>query len=329
MKNGFAHFDRSGMENFCAAVLLLAMDVDDSVKERIAALVRKELDIAQTCPLQAWGREARLQSKEDRGYARVDLWLLFGPIADASYAFVEVKTHDHWDEIHVARQVRDQSERRVTRSGERRVQGSILLAPERLCSRVQKVDGNVRFITWPRLLTELRALRPSSSPLTDIAICHLEEKMDRPPGLDRPISLEYFEQAATTIACLREFLVECVADVGGHVKGRRSSRVFLTPGDGKPRKDGGWAWHGLAVPFSIGRQKGRIGIYKYSAAPPDETRAVETLWLEAYLDDTSVPFAALKFAPATLSSGQLDTVRAAFKNEWDARTKARQSGTAT
>jgi hypothetical protein len=25
----------------------------------------------------------------------------------------------------------------------------------------------------------------------------------------------------------------------------------LTPGDGRPRRAGGWAWHGLAVPFTL------------------------------------------------------------------------------
>jgi len=32
VKSGFAHFDGSHRENFCAAVLLLAMEVDDAVK---------------------------------------------------------------------------------------------------------------------------------------------------------------------------------------------------------------------------------------------------------------------------------------------------------
>jgi hypothetical protein len=34
MKSGFAHFDDSHRENFCAAVLLLTMEVEGQVKER-------------------------------------------------------------------------------------------------------------------------------------------------------------------------------------------------------------------------------------------------------------------------------------------------------
>lgn len=43
MKSGFAHFDGSHRENFCAAVLLLAMEVDETVKVAIADVVRTAL----------------------------------------------------------------------------------------------------------------------------------------------------------------------------------------------------------------------------------------------------------------------------------------------
>jgi hypothetical protein len=325
MKSGFSHFDGSGRENFCAAVLVLTMEVDDAVKELVARLVRQELSIDAHHELLAFGREARLEADGDGGYARVDIWLLFGPPAEAFYAFVEVKTHERWDAVHVAHQVQDQAERRVTRSGSRRVHGSILLGPERLCARVKTVDSLVRFIIWPRLFAELRALR-SASPLTDLAVRHLEEKMDRPPGLDRPMSLDQFEQATTTVACLREFLVDCVDDIGGRIKGEP---IYLTPGDGQPRSGGGWAWHGLSVPFSRDQQTGRVGIYKYSAAPPGEELALEALWLEAYVGDADVPIAYVKFAPSTLSAAELDTVRADLKRELSARASARSAELAT
>jgi len=315
MKSGFSHFDDSGRENFCAAVLLLVMEVDHVVEELLAKLVRGELNIEETRPLLAYGREARLETSNDGGYARVDRCLLFGPTTDPVYGFLEVKTHDHWDASHVAHQVRDQAERRVTRSGARRVQGSVLLAPERLCARVRTVDSLVRFITWPRLFAELRALR-STSPLTDLAIRHLEERMDRPPGLNRPMSLDQFEEATTTIACLREFLVACIEGIGGNIQGEP---MWLTPGDGQPRRGGGWAWHGLSVKFSKDGKKGRVGIYKYAEAPPGEDSARKTLWLEAYLGDSDVPLAFVNFAPTTLSSTELDAVGAAFKAEWAVR----------
>jgi hypothetical protein len=165
MKSGFAHFDSSHRENFCAAVLLLAMEVDNAVKGLVDGLVRKELQIEPALELLAFGREARLETKEDGGSARVDLWLPFGPRADAIYALVEVKTHAHWDAAHVARQITDQAERKVTRSGVRRVHVSILLASGRLCVRVQTVDPRVAFITWLRMFAELRALGSRIMPL--------------------------------------------------------------------------------------------------------------------------------------------------------------------
>lgn len=311
MKSGFGHFDSSHRENFCAAVLLLAMELDEGVKTLIARLVREQLAIPATCPLVAFGREARLEQKEDGGYARVDLWLLFECQDGPRYAFVEVKTHCRWEAEHVARQVRDQSERRIARNP-RRICGSVLLGPPRLCRLVQNVDKDVRAIDWLRLIGELRAL-PEPSMLTTHAIEHLEEQMEHPPGLNQAITLDEFEAATKIVACLRGLLVDCIADVGGNVHGEP---LFTTPGDGRPRRSGDWAWHGLAVPFTLNGKKGRIGVYKYSDTPAAEVAARETLWLEAYLEDTDTPVAFVKFTPPTLASQHLEAVRAEFKREW-------------
>jgi hypothetical protein len=318
MKNGFAHFDSSHRENFCAAVLLLAMEVDDAVKECIANLVRGRLGIDASSPLLGFGREVRLSATEDNEYARVDLCLRFGSPTGLCYAFVEVKTHERWHAAHVADQVRDQAERKVARGGERRVLGCVLLAPDRLCQRVRDADHLVQSITWPCLLEKLRALR-SPSPLTALSIQHLENNMDRSAGLDREITLNQFEQAVTTLACLRQLLVDCITDVGGKVHGEP---LYLTPGDGKPRRVGDWAWHGLAVPFSLGGRRGRVGIYKYAEAPPGEENALDTLWLETYLGDGDVPVAFVKFTPPTLATKGLDAVRAALTEEWKRRAAA-------
>jgi hypothetical protein len=312
MKSGFSHFDSSHRENFCAAVLLLTMEVDDAVKDLVANIVRAELDIDASWELLGFGREARLVKTDDDNYARVDLWLLFGPSSDPSYAFIEVKTHEGWDAEQVVHQVLDQAERALARSA-RRIHGCVLLAPERLCQRVQ--GHGVRAITWTRLLQDLRMLR-SPSPLTELAISHLEEQMDRPAGLDRPITMDQFEQATTTVGCLRQFLLDCIRDVGGRVKG---VQLYTAHGDGRPGRASGWAWHGLSVPFALGAQKGRIGIYRYAEAPPGDESALQTLWLEAYLGEGDVPLAFVKFAPATLAAKELDVARAELKAEWERR----------
>jgi len=136
--------------------------------------------------------------------------------------------------------------------------------------------------------------------------------MDRRAGLERPLTLNHFEQATTTVSCLRQFLLECIADLGGRVRG---DPIYITPGDGQPRRGSGWAWYGLAVPFTLGEEKGRIGIYKYAEAPPGEEGACDTLWLEAYLGDTDAPVAFTKFNPPTLAAMELESARAEFKEK--------------
>jgi hypothetical protein len=311
MKSGFSHFDASHRENFIAAVLLLAMEVDDAVRDFVADLARRELGIDAAIPLLSFGREARLAATDDDNYARVDLVLSFGPETDPSCAFIELKTHNRWEPKDVARQVRDQGERAMAR-GTSRVRGSMLLAPERLCRRVKEADAQVRAVTWPQLLAGLRAI-PSPSPLTRLAISHLEQNMERPAGLDRTLTLEQFEQATTTVACLRQFIVDCIGDIKGDIHG---DPMYLTPGDGQPLRGSRWAWHGLSVPFTLDGSKGKLGIYKYEEAPPGEEGAKATLWLEAYLGEGETPAATLAFAPATLAAAELERLRGAFVAAW-------------
>ena len=99
--------------------------------------------------------------------------------------------------------------------------------------------------------------------------------MDRPPGLNRPLTLDDFEKATMTVACLRQIIIDCALDLGGHV---RVNPMWLTPGDGRPLQGSDWAlWHALWVPFSLEARKGRVGIYEYEEAPPGEESALATL----------------------------------------------------
>jgi hypothetical protein len=314
MKSGFSHFDGSHRENFLASVLLLAMENEEAVRELVARSVRDKLGIDPACPIIGLSREVRLEATADGKFARADLCLDFGASTGPFCAFIEVKTHDGWDDNHVAHQVSDQASRTPVRVP-RDVRGSVLLAPERVCRLVASRDPKVPTIPWRHLIDDLRAL-PSPTQLSKLAIQHLEENVDRTAGIDRPITLNDFEQATTTIACLREFLVDCAVDLGGNVHGEP---LYLTPGDGRPRRGAGWAWHGLSVPFSVGGQKGRLGIYKYADAPPGEQAALDALWLEAYLGDDAMPAVFVKFAPASLAAKELEAARAGFIEEWRRR----------
>ena len=319
MKSGFSHFDGCHRENFIASVLLVAMESDDAVKEVVAGHVRRELGIDTASAVSSLSREVRLAPTADGEYARVDLCLDFGSSTAPFCAFIEVKTHEGWDEVHVAHQVTDQAGRAPARVP-REVRGSVLLAPERVCRRVTARDPAVHTLPWRRLIDDLRALS-STSPLTKLAIQHMEENVDRAAGLDRSLTLHEFEQATTTVACLRQFLVICITDIEGNVHGEP---LYLTPGDGKPRRGSGWAWHGLSVPFSLGGHRGRVGIYKYAEAPPGEQGALDTLWLEAYLGEGEMPVAFVKFAPISLATKDLDATRAAFEAEWKLRAPAKR-----
>jgi hypothetical protein len=315
MRSGFAHFDQTHRENFCAAVLLLTMEVDDLAKQAVADLVRGALGISAPCELVSFGREARLATREDEPYARVDLWLLFRS-SEPFYAFVEVKTHDQWDAASVAAQVRDQATRPRLVSSKHAIRGSVLLAPDRLCDRVRAADGTIPTLPWAQLLRTLKLL-PTSSQLTQHAIRHLEENVDRPTGIaDR--TLNDFEHATTTVACLRQFLKGCIAEV----EGTRLTGFNTTPGDGEPLRWSGWAWYGVSVPFTLDEDKYRLGIYKYVSTPPGEESARDVLWLEAYAGDDPNPVAFLKFDPPTLAPPELDKFRAEFKREWSTRRSA-------
>jgi len=93
------------------------------------------------------------------------------------------------------------------------------------------------------------------------------------------------------------FQLDCLADVEGSVHGEP---LFTRPADGRPRRAGDWASHGLAAPFALHRKKGRIGTYQYSEALPAEAASLESLWLEAYLGDADTPVAVVRFAPPSL-----------------------------
>lgn len=323
VKNGFAHFDGSHRENFCAAVLLLTMELDSAVKSLVSRTVLARLGIDNTSTLLGFGREARLSKRADDEYARVDIWLLFDGQPDAFYAFLELKTHDNWPAAHVAHQVRDQSSRRLALNAGR-IRGSVLLAPERLCQRVRQIDHELPSIAWEALLRDLRTLRPDSA-LTAHAIRHFEDQMEHPPGINKPITLADFEGATTTVACLKQFLMDCVGELKGSVHGEP---LYMTPGDGRPRSGGGWAWHGFAVPFSLDGQRGRIGLYKYAEAPPLELEALGSLWLEVFLGDPDRPLVSTRFAPATLSRDCLDEARVELANAWRTLQTAKSLGQA-
>lgn len=321
VSNAFSHFDNAHRENFCAAVLLLVMELEPDARALVARLVRTQLGIDGQAQLMSFGREARLAKGDDNGYARVDIWLLFEGQPEPFFAFVEVKTHAHWETDHVGNQVLDQARRRVAASA-RQVRGSVLLAPKRLCESVRNSQPEVRAVSWQSLLREMETLKPASELLTH-AIHHIEEQMEHPPGLPRALTLSDFEQAATTVACLRQFLVDCVADLGGRMHG---SPLYLTPGDGRPRRAGGWAWHGLAVPFTLDGRSGRIGIYKYTEVPVGETDALDSLWLEVYLGEDDQPQAVTRFSPSTLSTESLELVRRELASAWNPKASSVNAG---
>lgn len=235
---------------------------------------------------------------------------LFRAGDERQYGFVEVKTHDRWGAEEVAAQVLDQANRpRLARGGDR-IAGSVLLAPDRLCARVREVAPDVPTLSWSTLMERVRA-RSADSRLTQHVLRHLEAHVERPTGIANR-TLSGFQEATTTVACLRQFLVSCVAEIGGG----RAGGLNTTHGDGEPYRWNGWAWFGVSVPFSLQDEKYRLGIYEYVETPPGEEPARDSLWLEAYVGDNPVPVAFTKFNPATLASKELDAARAAFLEAW-------------
>lgn len=297
MESSPADFDSSHPENFCAAVLLLTMDADPAVRDLVANLVRAELELDASNPLVGFGLEARFVKSRWGDHTRVDLWLRFDSPSGPLYAFIEVETSARGDATQ-AKQAREQAER----SPAGRIHGTLLLAPDHLCKEARDGDERVRFVAWPRLFADVRALR-SPSALREHAIRVLEEELDRPVGMDRAVTLSHFEQAMAIMASLRQFLLDCIADVGGLVQDKLVE-------DRQP--SGRRAWQGLAVPFARDGQEGAVGIYK------DELQALR---LEVHLGGGDAPVASVEFTPPTLSSNNLGATREAFKAAWTQRVR--------
>jgi hypothetical protein len=309
--SAFAHFDASHRENFCAALLLLVMELEPPAKQAIAATLLATMGLSAACELVGMGREARLvEGDPDDGVARVDLWFLFRDDGAFFYVFVEVKTHLDWDAHHVARQVSDQARRPRLARTTHPIRGSVLLAPWRLVERVRAENANVLTLTWGDLFAALRATE-NPSPLLRQALRHWEDLVDRPVGIaNRPFA--DFVGLSSTMACLRAFLSGCIVDIGG----KDGHKLNTTPADGEPLRWSGWAWHGFSIPFTVGAQKFRLGIYSYVEAPAGEQSACETPWLEVYEESAQEPLVFLPFAPATLAPPELDALRQRFKAAW-------------
>jgi hypothetical protein len=141
-------------------VPLFLLFIETVVRHRTSATPIQDRAVS-TFP---FGPPGEMLRRSGRRRSRLDFGSSTGPFC----AFIEVKTHEGWDEAHVARQVAVQAGRTPVRVP-RDVRGSVLLAPERVCRRVAARAPAVRAIPWRRLVDELRAL-PSTSPLTKLAI---------------------------------------------------------------------------------------------------------------------------------------------------------------
>jgi hypothetical protein len=302
MKTGFGHFDASHRENFIAALLLFAMELDEPVQRLVVERVRKQTARVELGAFRGLGREARLPIDEEGAHRRADLWLLF----DAGVVLVEVKSHGRWNPESVTAQLKAQaSGGRLVRTGQPIV-NAILLAPRAVANH--RAD---HYLSWSDLIRDLRNIE-SRSAVASAMLRHLEAHVERPIGVV-DIDLGELDRAARTVACLHEFLRSCVEAVGGEPRVRE---IFLTRGDGEPNRWNGWAWHGVSVPFAKDGRRYRVGIYHYVETPAGQESAIKQPWLEAYEHDEQEPLVAHQLPTPSLTSESLDVARERFVAAW-------------
>jgi hypothetical protein len=296
MSRGFAHFAGCQTEGFCAALLCLVLETDPYASAALVGLVELSLGL-EPGGLGALRGVRRLDRPEDTQTADLALAFLTREV------FVLVRTRGQLNSPH------------AECSGESRTQ-PLLLGPTRLTNQLRAASRPA--LLWATLLHKLRA---SPNALTEQAVEHWENIVERTFGLnDAPFT--GIDLAVQTVACLRELMRACAADVGERAD---EADLHLTGWTGNTARHEGWRWHGLSVPLAGPRGR-RIGIYHYVEAPPENQYCEGTTWLELYTDDLNESFCFVEFNPTDLSAAALDAVRAAFFARWQDETERRSRG---
>lgn len=309
MNHGFDHFDSSHQENFISAMLLLLMECDEAVRRELCGLFLERAGVTEWEPrLVDLGRERSIRCADgiDR---RVDLWLRF----PQGILVVEVKTTETWQADYIELQV-ERYRTGTLRNPESAVGAAVLLVPRALDKAV-----GTGAVTWGAVVRHLRGLE-SASPLAERAITHIENLVERDIGIPEGAVMNVRE-TARHVGALRDFLVSCVRAIDGKPQGS----LWTTPGDGEPLRRDGWAWYGLSIPFSIGDETFRLGVYEYVETPTGLEVALKHPWLEMYRNCDDQNVVELEF-DGNLSPGHLDELRKEFVDAWEVKWRGEKAG---
>lgn len=303
MNHGFRHFPSNHLENFVASTLLLLLETDPHSR---AALCRRLRSAAGLTPegaeLLDLGREATLTGANgELGYS--DLWLRF----PEGVLLVELKKPG-WPVAKVRAQLERYRDGTLAKTGEPPI-GAVLVAP-----RVLGGAAPAGFVSWGEVIRGIREAGPEGA-LAKRVIAHLEKQMERDIGLAEGGRMDVRE-VARQVASLKSFLRSCALEIGGDPE---PDAIYTTPSDGEPLRRDGWAWHGVSVPFVLGRTRFRVGVYHYAEAPDGEEAALKHAWLEAYQANSDSPLVELPF-DGSLAPDDLDRLRTLFRDAWKGRT---------
>lgn len=297
MTSGLDHFDGSDRETFAAALILVCIEEDPSFRSLICNLVRHSARMPDAgAALIAWGREEALVVGPAQR-RRSDIWLRF----EDGVVLVEIKTHSRWIPADVAKQISDQGNASL---GGERVRHAVLLAPGLLLRRLSAYD--IPKLLW---LDVLRAADNIEQPsrVVQLARVHWSQNVETDFGLPASTTVMPLDTVAAQAGCLVALLRAAIIRMGGKVK----ETVWFSSPDGRPRRQGSWAWIGIAV---SGRLPGigdvYVGVYTYSDGPPDGALGT---FIEAYrAGDDHVPLVSVPFAPRDFSPESLNTILEEF-----------------
>lgn len=299
MNHGFAHFDAHRRENFVAAALLFLLETEPASSKALCTLFLSRAGLPDA-PLSDLGRETSLVSAQGES-GRSDLWLRFPD----GVLLIEVKSHGAWSADDVAKQLARYREGTLAMLPGK-VLGAVLLTP-----RVLGMRDGTRLITWGEVIRTIRGASPDGLVAARV-VAHLERHVERDLGLPEGGRMNVRE-TARQVAALREFLKSCVRAVDGKL--RTNDPFWMTPGDGEPLRNDGWAWRGMSVPFDLEEKEFRIGVYDYVAAPAGCDAATAHAWLEAYRGGKESPVVELAFE-GSLALADLDALRQRFVEAW-------------
>ncbi len=299
--SAFDHFDKAHHENFCAALLLLIVEVDKAARAKFEKLIKEKASLSQNAQLLEVSREESLFGATPEEGGRADLVLRFEDDG-RKLVLVEVKTHTRWDPEAVASQRQRYEAGRLVGRGEK-ADAVLLLAPTPLAVLSKQS------ISWREVIESLQPLEAGSK-LIEEAIKHLRKHAAPAPDAGGALPAGV-GQSIQVVAALNTLVGDCIAMLKGSAQG---PRPYLPTG-GHKKTAKAWSWWSIERKMMLDDVTYWVGVYAYDEVPSNFKKGV---YLEVYRASDNKPVVAVPLEEAALDSERLQAIKRIFKEKWEA-----------